>query len=226
MKILAPGLLAFCLLMFIGSHSGAGMHPAFGRDGAGAVPEEEIAIHAANGEIVAVRGGDAVHREKLGLREEILWKDTRGHVGAVLTDRRLWVVSGSHPGWRYRTLGMEEARAVSGQEVMISDFLVMAVMPGRIVFYDGLAGAWAKTDLPLHDTMEKAVLDNFVGAVITGKRAYGVAARRGCFVEERFLKDERLLSATSLSRSITVRTTRRLLVFRTHSPFWDAVRLD
>jgi hypothetical protein len=190
------------------------------------VVDDQIDIHITDREVVGIRGGVSIHRVNLGLREEVSWKEARGHIGAVLTDRRLLVLSFTSPGWRSRALRLEEGADPRSPDVMISDFMVLAVTPRRIILYDGLANDWAKRNIPLHDQLEATVLENFVAAVITGKRIYGVAARRGRFVEEQFRPDESFLSVSSRAHSITVRTNKRLLIFRSRSPFWDSTNLD
>ena len=189
------------------------------------VVEDLIDIHVVKNEIVAVREGVAVHRERLGVHEEVLWKGTRGYVGSVLTNKRLLAVSATIPGWRTQNLRIEEFAESAEHEISISDFLVLAIMPKRVLLFDGLANDWAQMDIPLHDPVLDTVLENFVAAVITDKRVYGVAARRGRFVEERFQANERVESITSRAHSVSIRTNRRLLVFRSRSPFWDTIPL-
>lgn len=189
------------------------------------VVADVIDVHVADGEVVAVRDGRHVHRENLGIRETVLWKSAQGHVGAVLTNRRLLAVSRTTPGWRSHTLRIDEADDDPPPDMLISDFLVMAVTPRRIIVFDGLANAWATKDIPLHDSVSQVALDSHVAAIITDKRIYGVAARRGRFVEQRLASDEAVVSVTTRTHSVTVRTGRQLLIFRSRSPFWERVGL-
>ena len=198
---------------------------SFDINGKNGVVDDVIDIHVLDREIIAVREGVAVHRELLGLREEVLWKGAQGHVGAVLTDRRLLAVSATIPGWRHQDLRIEEVSEDLGREILVSDFLVMAILPKRLLLFDGLANDWVKMNIPLHDPVEQVVLENFVAAIITEKQVYGIAARRGRFVKERLHINERILSITSRPHSISIRTNRRLLVFRSRSPFWDTLTL-
>jgi len=216
-------VFALALLSGIGGYTSVSADwNGYGRYGA---VEDVIDIHLADGEVVAVRDGRHVHRESLGLRENVLWKSAQGHVGAVLTNRRLLAVSRTTPGWRSHTLRIEEAGEDPPPDMLISDFLVMAVTPRRVILFDGLANAWATKDIPLHDSVSQAAIDNHVAAIVTEKRIYGVAARRGRFVEQRFSSDESLVSVTTRPHSITVRTNRQLLIFRSRSPFWERVSL-
>jgi len=224
-------LIIFCLIVMATIHAQADTHPA--RPGPGpsgyydqGTVEDSIDIHVANGEVVGIRDGISTHRITLGLREEVVWMDARGHVGVVLTDRRLLTLSMRASDWRSRSLRIKENAADVKDNIMISDFLVLAVTPGRAILYDGLVDDWAKKNLPVHDPFEQAVLDNYVAAVITENRVYGVAGRRGRFVAERFLSDETIVSVSQRPHAITLRTNKRLLVFRSQSPFWDAIRLD
>ena len=223
LKIKYITVFALALLAGIGGYTIASADRiGYGLDG---VVEDVIDIHLGDGEVVAVRDGRHVHREDLGLRENVLWKSARGHVGAVLTNRRLLAVSRTTPGWRSRTLRIEEADGDPPPEMLISDFLVMAVTPRRVILFDGLANAWATRDIPLHDNVSQVVIDSHVAAIVTEKRVYGVAARRGRFVEQRFSSDESFISATTRPHSVTVRTNRQLLIFRSRSPFWESVNL-
>ncbi len=218
-------ITVFTLALLAGSGWYAGVSAdriGYGRNG---VVEDVIDIHLADGEVVAVRDGRHVHREDLGLRENVLWKNARGHVGAVLTNRRLLAVSRTTPGWRSHTLRIEEADEDSPPEVLISDFLVMAVTPRRVILFDGLANAWATRDIPLHYSVSQVAIDNHVAVIVTEKRVYGVAVRRGRFVEQRFSSDESFISVTTRPHSITVRTNRQLLIFRSRSPFWERINL-
>jgi len=224
-------IIVACLIVMTSVHVQAAAHPA--RDGPGPsgysdqrAVEDAIDIHVANGELVGIRDGVSTHRIRLGLREEVVWMDARGHVGVVLTDRRLLTLSKRASDWRSRSLRLKENAQDVKANIMISDFLVLAVTPGRAILYDGLVDDWAKKGLPVHDPFEQAVLDNYVAAVITENRVYGVAGRRGRFVAERFLSDETIVSVSQRPHAITLRTNKRLLVFRSQSPFWDAIRLD
>ena len=190
------------------------------------VVEDVIDIHVADGEVLGIRNGVSVHKKKLGLREEILWKGTRGHVGTVLTDQRLLVLSKNSPGWKERSWRLDEVSSQHKPDVAISDFLVLAVTGRRIIIYDGLVDKWTSTNVSLHDRIEDFVVDNYVAAIVTEKRVLGVAGRRGRFVPENFQSNESVVSVSARPHSITIRTSQRLLIFRSRSPFWDVTRLN
>ncbi len=215
-------IVTCCLVIFGGAPVHGGSPPGFdihGRDG-GAV-EDVIDIHAVDGEVVAVRKGRVLRRQGLGVREEVLWIGSKGHVGAVLTDRRLLVISGNSPNWQDRDFLLDEAAEDMEANIMISNFLILAVTHRRIIFFDGLSNSWVVKDIPLHDRVEKILIDHYVAAVITEKCSYGVAARRNRFVEQRFGSDEKVESTRTRPHSVTIYTNRNLLVFRSRTPFWS-----
>ncbi len=212
------------LVIFGGAHVYGGFPSGFDiyeRDGG--VVEDVIDIHAVDGDVVAVRKGRVLSRQGLGVREEVLWIGSKGHVGAVLTNRRLLVISASSANWQNMDFRLDEAAEDLESHIMISNFLVLAVTHRRIIFFDGLSNAWAVKNIPLHDRIEKILIDHYVAAVITEKRAYGVAARRGRFVEQRFGSDEKVESTRTRPHSVTIYTNRNLFVFRSRTPFWSRI---
>ena len=188
--------------------------------------EDVIDIHMGDKELIAVKQGETVSKINLQLRETILWKGSDGYVGAAITNERLLAVSRSSSGWIELPFRLSEAYEETPPDVLLSDRLVLLATDKRLIGFDSDSNRWATVDLPLHEELVKTAIDSHVGIGVTTGRAYGLAKGVGTFVEKRFNENEEILSVETSAFSATIRTSRRLLIFKSSGAYWREIDVN
>jgi hypothetical protein len=177
------------------------------------LPREVVAIDA-------VGGGQLGERLEIG--ERVLYAKQRGRVGVVVTDRRLLAVTSGSASW-------QEARYRNGEappaDVALGDRVALVVTPVRAIGFDGRSGNLVEATLGPQEVVRDSAVGQNVAVVVSDRRALGVSAARGGFFEVRIRLGERLAGLTALADTVTLQTSRRLLVFRGPSGSWEERRL-
>ena len=190
------------------------------------IVEDVIDIHLGDQEVIAVKQGETISKIDLQLKETFLWKGTDGYVGAVVTTERLLAVSRSSSGWIELPFRLSEAYEKTPPDVLLSDRLVLLATNKRIIGFDSDSNRWATVDLPLHEELVETAIDAYVGVSVTTGRAYGLAKGVSTFVEERFKEKEQILSVETSAYNATIRTSRRLLIFKSAGAYWREIDVD
>jgi len=188
--------------------------------------EDVIDIHLGDQEVIAVKQGETISKIDLQLKERLLWKGSDGYVGTVITNERLLAVSKSSSGWIELPFRLSETYEETPPNVILSDRLMLLATDKRIIGFDSDSNRWATVDLPLHEELVETAIDTHVGVGVTTKRAYGLAKGVSTFVEERFKKNEQILSVETSAYNATIRTSRRLLIFKSAGAYWREIDVD
>jgi hypothetical protein len=115
--------------------------------------EDLIDLFESNSKIIAIAEGKRRFVADLGLKERVLWSDSRGYLGAFLTDSHFFVVSTTSGGWQALPLRLGE----SGKKVgVLSSYIALLVTESRAVGFDAATDRFVETRLP------KSVLDRSV----------------------------------------------------------------
>lgn len=178
------------------------------------VPRSVLAVDATT-------GGEV--QERLLLGEEVLWHDTRGRVGAVVTDERLLAVATNSAAWqslRFRSGEKHPGRMALGDRVGLF------ATSKRAVGFDGGSGNLVESSLgPRERVIHQAVGEN-VAVIVTDRRALGLSAFAGGFFEIDLQLREDIESLTAKANLVTIRTQRRLLIFRSTTGSWEVRNRD
>ena len=175
---------------------------------------DSIDIQTAENELIGIVEGHNEYSIDLELGEKIVWRGTRGTVGAVLTENRILALSRVSRGWAELPLKLNESDKLESITPLISDFLVMIVTGRRIITFDSQRGRWVQQSIPVHDRIVDSHINSHVAAVITSKRMFAWAVGSIGFKEQRLRRSESIQSVDTQSHTVTVRTDRRLLVFK------------
>lgn len=186
--------------------------------------EDMIDIHVGKDKLVAVKQGATVSEKELQLKEKVRWQGSRGYIGAVLTSERLLAVSGSLSGWVELDLLLAESGRLP--KILLSDRLLLMITKKRMIGFDGGTRSWALMDIPLHEQVVDRAIDVYVAVVITTGGVYGLARGAGSFIEEPFQKNETVLSVDTSAYNASIRTTRRLLIFKSSGAYWREIDLE
>ncbi len=184
------------------------------------ITEDVIDIQELAREIIAFRDGKAPVRFKLLLEETVLWKDAKGKVGAVLTDKRFLAISITSTGWHEMSLRINEADKANA---VVSMNIVLLVTAERMFGFSCESNRFIEQRLQLYDEVVASDTNMYVAVVVCTRLALGFAMGSKTFVEMPFRIHERFESLNTKSRVATVRTTSRVLTFHATDSSWTEV---
>lgn len=148
-------------------------------------------------------------RIRLELAEKILFEQSRGRIGLLLTNRRALAI-GPGTGFReFRYQVREEPPAIG----LVEDQIALVVTPKRVLGFLGSGGTWVDEQLSPNESAEAIRVGAAVGIAVTNRRALGLSAGVRHFVSEDLRVKEDLESITAKDTLATLRTNRRILVF-------------
>lgn len=155
-------------------------------------------------------------RLRLDVEEVVLFNESRGRIGIVLTSHRAIGVAtgGGFTEVRYRIAERAPDRALVEQRIGL-------VATGRRALgFVGPSGIWVEEPLTPEESIEALRAGPAVGIVITNRRALGLAPEVGRFASMPFQLREKLESIDAEDTLAKVRTDRRLLVFSGQGAVW------
>ncbi len=189
------------------------------------VPLEDLLelIHLEH-QILAVdaEGGGQTAIE-LELGENVLWSRSRGRVGVVLTDRRVLAVATGSAAWqvaRYRRTEQVPSGALLGDRVALLH------TADRVLAFNGSSGNLVEYRLGPQEYVVDSRTGANVALVITNRAALGMSPQAGGFFRVSLQVRERIVELIPRSNLATLRTDRRLLVFRGPSGTWEERDLE
>ncbi len=159
----------------------------------------------------------------LELGEQVVSKHSRGRVGVVVTDRRMLTVGVGSATWNERRYQIGEA---SEPTVELGDRVALLVTNLRVL-------GFSSRDSQLREYRigpQERVLVTRVGAnaavAVTSRQALGLSAAAGGFARTDLQLRERLVEVSPRANLTTIRTNRRLLIFRGPTGSWEERRLS
>ena len=176
-------------------------------------------------EIVAIDGrlGGGAIIERLEADEQPLYADARGHIGIVVTDRRILAATSGTPMWMSTRIGVHESLPSA---VVLGERVALVVTDDRLI---GVASSGKHRFFAEDLGPNEALLDFRVGenvaVVLTDRRLLGVSGFQPGFVEQDVGIHERIETVSTLADFATVATHRRLLVFQAPTATWQEQRL-
>ena len=184
--------------------------------------EDLVFIEQADRKIIAIRDGIPASPFELRSKEEVLWLDSDGYIGALLTNERFIAISLSSPGWLEKPLRSKEA--YDGSPIL-SPTLALLVTKERVIRFDAISHRFIEQSLRLDEEFVAAEANDYVAVVISSRRALGLASGDSGFREIRFRTSETFQSLKTTPQVVTIRTSWRILTFGASSPSWSEVRL-
>lgn len=178
---------------------------------------DAVEIQDLGKELLAIRDGTAPTRIRLEKREKVLRSGAKGIVGVVLTDRRFLAVSPHSMGWQRARLRASDGRS---PEMTLAANVALLISPGRILGFDGVSGLLTESRLTPQEVVLASGADEHVGVVVTNRRVIGWASGFGAPADQLFNVHESFESLRVLSRTGSVRTSDRVLIFGSSSGLW------
>ena len=185
------------------------------------VIEDSVDIEQVGRKIIAFRDGSQATPIDLRLKEEVLWLDSDGYVGALLTNERFIAISPYSP-WLETPLRSKETH--DGNPIL-SPTLALLVTKERVIGFDAISPRFIEESRRLDEEFVKVEANDYVAVVISSRRALGLASGGSGFREIVFGISETVQSIRTKSRVVTVRTSWRILTFSASSSSWSEFRL-
>jgi hypothetical protein len=184
--------------------------------------KDSVDIEQVGRKIFAIRDGSQTTTFDLRSNEEVLWLDSDGYVGALLTNERFIAIALSSSSWLEMPLKSKEA--YDGSPIL-SPTLALLVTKERVIGFDAISPRFIEQSLRLDEEFVAAEANDYVAVVISSRRGLGLASGASAFSEIRFRTSETFQSIRAKSQVITVRTSWRILTFDVSSSSWSEVRL-
>ena len=185
------------------------------------VIKDSVDIEQVGRKIFAIRDGSQTITFELRSNEKVLWLDSDGYVGALLTNERFIAIALSSSSWLETPLKSKEAYDGSP---FLSPTLALLVTKERVIGFDAISPRFIEQSLRLDEEFVAAEANDYVAAVVSSRRALGLASGASGFSEIRFRTSETFQSIRTKSQVITVRTSWRILTFDVSSSSWSEVR--
>jgi hypothetical protein len=179
--------------------------------------EDAVIVEILDRELYALLDSGGPLRLRLEKGERVLWSGVRGLVGLVLTNRRALAVSPGAPSW------LEASRRLSERydgDPLVSARVALVLSDQRVLAYDADALRWVEETIGPHERLAGARTAQAIAVVVTGRRALGLASGSGRFSEVSLQIGEQIESLSALADVGTLRTSRRVLVFRGGTGSW------
>ena len=185
--------------------------------------EDLIYIAKSDRKVTAVISG--IHSSTIRLlpKEEVLWMDSVGKLGAMLTDHGFYIISDTSGSWRKFRLSSEESKAAI---VTLSPLMALLATEDRAIGYNMLSNEFYETRLPLRDTIVALKSGENVAVLVMSSKVFGIKAKSSSFTEARLKIGETVEDVQVTKNKATVRTSNRLLTFISTDSMWKASILD
>ena len=177
---------------------------------------DQVMITSGQGRLFGITSGEGVSREFLTAGEEILAIETKGKTGFVHTTKRLLGFSARLQRWV--SVNLSSAERILKWTVTPR----MVVVQGRervYGFQSNLARwkkeAWRSGEMYLEDFVE-----DFVGVLVTDRRALGFSAFTGGFFSQDLPLGNPIQEVQSSDNVVVIHLLTRMLVFRSGLAVW------
>ncbi len=155
---------------------------------------------------------------RLEIGESLIWQRTSGRIGLVMTDRRALAVTPDSSRWHEVRWGIHEVAPSRG---FVGKRVALIVTSRRILGYDSRSRVWLEQELGPHEEALEASVGASTAAVVTDRTAYGLSPDTGGFYGTPMEIHEDFRELRVSSNMATVRTSKRLLVFRAPVGVWS-----
>jgi hypothetical protein len=180
--------------------------------------EDSIDIQELDGDVIAIRDG-RVKLFDIPSQEKILRIDSKGYVGAVLTEKRFLVISKSSINWFEISLKEKETQ---GAITLLSEYLALLVTVDRAICFDGKYNRLIELQRPANEEFLQAAVNKYVTVLVSSHYAFGLTLGKE-FNTIRFRPDEFFETLQTKAHFVTIRTTKRLLIYRDSDSSWTVV---
>jgi len=165
-------------------------------------------------------GGDVA--EPLRIGERVLWTGSKGAVGVVLTDQRIFAVSDDSASWQTSSWLRTESPA---RAALLGSRVALVVTSKRVIGFDGGSGNLVESSIGPRERVLAQRIDENVAVIVTDRRALGLSPFVGGFFTVKLDLGDPVQSIEAGANLVTITTDHRLLTFRAQTGAWTERRL-
>ena len=185
--------------------------------------EDLLEIVHLPGKLLAIdASGGGQTRIDLEIGEQVRWLGSRGVIGIALTDRRLLAVATRSASWQEDRYWRTETPPT---EALLGDRVALVQTSQRVLGFTGAGNLIEYRVGPQEQVVTSRIGAN-TAVFLTDRTAQGLSAHLGGFFGTSLHARERLESVSPRTNLVTVRTNRRLLIFRAPTGSWEERKLD
>ncbi|MFQ5478170.1 MAG: hypothetical protein ACE5E4_06095 [Candidatus Binatia bacterium] len=160
-----------------------------------------------------------VRRERIGAGERVLWADSRGTVGLVVTNRRVLAATSGSTAWSQIRLGVHESPPLGA---VLGHSVALVFTSRRAIGLVGNRGRLFSADFGANEVVIDGRVSEDLAVVVTDRRALGLSAASSGFSSLRLKAGEPVEAVAMRSGFATMFTPRRVLIFRAPTAAWEA----
>jgi hypothetical protein len=177
---------------------------------------DQVSITSSRGQLFGITSGEGVARKFLASGEDILVVETKGVTGFVQTTQRLLGFSGRLQRWV--DINISSAEQIAKWTVTPR----MIIVQGREAVYGFQSdlGRWKREPWGAGESFVKSVVEDFVGVLITNRRALGFSALTGGFFSKDLPSGNPILNMQVNDNVVIIHLSGLTLVFRSGLAIW------
>jgi hypothetical protein len=184
--------------------------------------ENKIYVTESDSKLNAVIEGAGNTTIRLKPKEQVLWKDASGYLGAALSSDRFYVVSTTSGAWKEFRLKPQEAE---GATASLSPFIAVLATNDRAVCYNISMNSFFEIRLPVRSELVAVKAGKHVAVVATTDKLFGIRKSSSSFTDARLKVGERVSEIDVTANKVVVRTSDRLLSFVADDTEWSEYKL-
>jgi hypothetical protein len=181
-----------------------------------------LKVRTVDDRVVAFRNKRPSAPINLDLGEEVRMTNQKGHMGAVVTDRRFMAISSVSDAWLSEPLELGESAST---DLMVGEEIVILVTNERIIGFNGVGNRFIEFSLGIGDDVIAFNVGVNLGVVVMSDRAVGLAAESGDFVPVEFDFRGTFRSLEMAATLALVHTDKNIYVFQASSGAWSVKEL-
>ena len=180
------------------------------------VVTDQVSITSSRGQLFGITSGEGIARKFLASGEDILVVETKGVTGYVQTTTRLLGFSGRLQRWV--DMNLSSAEQVAKWTVTPR----MIVVQGREAVYGFQSdlGRWKREPWGAGEVFVNSVVDDYVGVLITNRRALGFSALTGGFFTKDLPSGNPILNMQVNDNVAIIHLSGLTMVFRSGLAIW------
>ncbi|MDP1770384.1 MAG: hypothetical protein Q8L74_16485 [Nitrospirota bacterium] len=180
----------------------------------------DVTVAVMQGKVIALPSSGTGMEESLGLNETVIVTEARGHTAFAQTSNRLLGFSSALRRWT--DVPLDSGEQVGRHHVLPR--LILAQSDRRVYGFQEGRGHWTAEPLGVRETVKQLHGRGHVAVAITSERAMAFSAYTGGIFSIPWSTDEQVLSVEDSHDACMVRTSTRMLVFRSQSTEWMEVK--
>jgi hypothetical protein len=180
----------------------------------------DVMVTVTTDKVIALPAGGSAIEEGLGVNETVATTAVRGQTGFAQTSTRLLGFSSELRRWT-------DVQLAAGERVerhQVLPRLILVQTNRQLYGFQEGRGHWTNESLGARETVTQLHGHGHVAVVITTERALAFSSFTGGLFSLPWSTDERVFSVDETNDAVMVRTSTRLVAFRSQTTEWVEVK--